>query len=74
MFNNLWKIYPRKINKVQAQKTFAKKIGKLKGEKHWIKVDIFISFLMNSISLWKKENRKLEMIPHFSSWLNANIE
>lgn len=74
MFNNLWKIYPRKINKVQAQKTFTKKIGKLKGEKALEKGRYIYKFLMNSISLWKKENRKLEMIPHFSSWLNANIE
>lgn len=74
MFNNLWKIYPRKINKVQAQKTFTKKIGKLKGEKALDKGRYIYKFLMNSISLWKKENRKLEMIPHFSSWLNANIE
>jgi len=74
MFDKLWKIYPRKINKVQAQKTFTKKIGKLKGEKALEKGRYIYKFLMNSISLWKKENRKLEMIPHFSSWLNANIE
>jgi hypothetical protein len=74
MFNNLWKIYPRKINKVQALKTFTKKIGKLKGEKALDKGRYIYKFLVNSISLWKKENRKLEMIPHFSSWLNANIE
>lgn len=74
MFDKLWKIYPRKINKVQAQKTFTKKIGKLKGEKALEKGRYIYKFLVNSISLWKKENRKLEMIPHFSSWLNANIE
>lgn len=74
MFNNLWKIYPRKINKVQAQKTFAKKIGKLKGEKALEKGRYIYKFLANSIALWKNENRKIEMIPHFSSWLNANIE
>ena len=74
MFDKLWKIYPRKINKVQAQKTFTKKIGKLKGEKALEKGRYIYKFLANSIALWKNENRKIEMIPHFSSWLNANIE
>ena len=74
MFDKLWKIYPRKINKVQAQKTFTKKIGKLKGEKALEKGRYIYKFLANSIALWKNEKRKIEMIPHFSSWLNANIE
>lgn len=78
MFEKLWKVYPRKINKVQARKTFGNKLKGLNEETSKDKGNAIYILLKQNIIGWSNEKngegRQLEMIPHFSSWLNANIE
>lgn len=77
-FSKTYEIYPRKVGKVQAKTTFAKKLKGLSREEAKKKAVGIYKMLQRQIELWKKENdwqgRKLEHIPYFSSWLNANIE
>ena len=77
-FSKTYEIYPRKVGKVQAKTTFVKKLKGLSREEAKKKAVGIYKMLHRQIELWKKENdwqgRKLEHIPYFSSWLNANIE
>lgn len=77
-FDKVYAIYPRKVNKVQAKTTFSHKLKSLtKDEAHNKAVAIY-RLLQAQIALWQKENdgqgRKVEHIPHFSTWLNSNVE
>lgn len=77
-FSKTYELYPRKVGKVQAKTTFTKKLKGLSREEAKKKAVGIYKMLQRQIELWKKENdwqgRKLEHIPYFSSWLNANIE
>lgn len=79
-FDKTWAIYPHKVGKEQAKKTWTKKLGLLKTEDEIkIKARKIYSLLTNHIDGWKKEVRKdgvgrpKQYIPHFSTWLNDNI-
>lgn len=77
-FSKTYEIYPRKVGKVQAKKTFEKKLKHFNREEaKQIAVRIY-NILKKQIELWSKENdyqgRKIEHIPYFSTWLNANFE
>lgn len=77
-FDKVYDIYPRKVNKIQARKTFADKLSCLeKTVAHKKAVGIY-KLLVKQILVWKNENggngRAMEHIPHFSTWLNANVE
>ena len=74
MFEKLWAIYPRKVAKAQAVKTFAKKVkGKTADEikdfcnKLWRKIKVRTAF-------WEEHETEKEFIPHFSSFLNNEFE
>ena len=74
MFEKLWSIYPRKVAKAQAVKTFAKKVkGKstdeLKdfGNNVWRRIKTRTAF-------WHNHDTEKEYIPHFSSFLNQEFE
>ena len=74
MFEKLWSIYPRKVSKAQAVKTFAKKVkGKSTDElkdfcnKVWRKIKVRTAF-------WEEHETEKEFIPHFSSFLNNEFE
>ena len=74
MFEKLWSIYPRKVAKAQAVKTFAKKVkGKSTDElkdfcnKVWRKIKVRTAF-------WEEHETEKEFIPHFSSFLNNEFE
>lgn len=73
-FENTYSIYPRKVSKVQSKKTYIKKLQGLDYESAYKKVGYIYKLLKRQIQTWQEEDRKLEYIPHFSSWLNANIE
>jgi hypothetical protein len=77
-FDSIYGIYPRKVSKVQAKETFEHKLRGLdKEEAHKKAVAIYRMLEAQNVA-WKSENdgqgRKLEHIPHCSSWLNANVE
>ena len=77
-FNNIYNIYPRKVNKVQAKKTFTNKLVGLEKEQAHKKAVQIYRMLEKQNAVWGTENdgqgRKLEHIPHFSTWLNSNVE
>lgn len=74
MFEKLWAIYPRKVAKAQAVKTFAKKVkGKSTDElkdfcnKVWRKIKVRTAF-------WEEHGTDKAYICHFSSFLNNEFE
>ena len=74
MFEKLWSIYPRKIAKAQAVKTFEKKIkGKTADEvkdfcnKLWRKIKVRTAY-------WEEHETEKAFIPHFSTFLNQECE
>lgn len=74
MFEKLWSIYPRKVAKAQAVKTFAKKVkGKTNDEikdfcnKVWRKIKVRTAF-------WEEHETDKAYICHFSSFLNNEFE
>ena len=81
LFDKTWAIYPRKVSKEQAKKTWAKKMKCCKtpqGVRN--KAAQIYKLLMSHIAMWRNEHgddgegaRPLEYIPHFSSWLNNEI-
>lgn len=77
-FNKIYELYPRKVNKLQAKETFEHKLRELNEEGAYKKARQICSMLNKQKALWSEENdgfgRKQEMLPHFSTWLNANVE
>lgn len=73
MFDKLWSLYPRKINKQLAKRTFEHKVRGLNEEECREKCNKIYSVQMQCISQWKKEERDLQYYPHYSSFLNSNI-
>ena len=77
-FDKVYAIYPRKVNKVQAKSTFEKKLKCLTKDEAHKKAVLIYRLIEAQISAWAKENdgqgRKSEHIPHFSTWLNNNVE
>lgn len=77
-FETTYSIYPRKVSKQQAKKTYEHKFRGLESdEARKLAIRIYKA-LQRQIALWQAENkgngRELEYIPHFSSWLNDNFE
>lgn len=81
LFDKTWAIYPRKVSKERAKKTWVKKMRCCKtcnGVRN--KAAQIYKLLMGHIKMWRTERgddgdgaRPLEYIPHFSSWLNNEI-
>jgi hypothetical protein len=61
-FNNLWAMYPRKVNKRMAEKAF-NKLNPMEQEQA-------IEAMPNHIKYWKSQNTELAYICHLSTWLN----
>lgn len=77
-FDKIYNIYPRKVSKVQAKTTFEHKLCGLEREDaRKIAIGVY-RMLETQNRLWGEENngegRKIEHIPHFSTWLNDNVE
>lgn len=77
-FEKTYAIYPRKVSKEQARKTYAHKLVGLDVEGARKKALTIYKALETQKDIWQKEydgaGRKIEHIPYFSSWLNANVE
>lgn len=77
-FNVIYELYPRKVGKVQAKETFEHKFRGLEKEESKKKATAIYRMLQTQIQVWGEENdgqgRKVEFIPHFSSWLSANVD
>lgn len=81
LFEKIWKVYPIKVSKEQAKKTWLKKLNKLnKQEDIYIKAKRIAMLLESHKKSWQtevdkqgNEGRPKQFIPHFSSWLNNEI-
>lgn len=77
-FDKVYAIYPRKVNKIQAKQTFQHKLLNLDQDTAHTKAIKIYQMLVKQKAEWQKENdgqgRKIEHIPHFSTWLNANVD
>ena len=73
-FDKTWETYPRKVSKVQARKTYEKKLAGLSAEEGRMKANRIFLLLRMHIEDWEDHERAIEYIPHFSTWLNENIE
>lgn len=72
-FDTLWKLYPRKINKILAQKTFEHKFRGLTEDECKEKANKIYKLEMQYINDIKANNTEMQYIQHFSSFLNARV-
>ena len=72
-FEACWKLYPRHEGKVMARRTFESKLPRQPDEAHKMAVRIYRT-IDKQKDLWDEQNRELQYMPYFSSWLNANFE
>lgn len=73
-FSKTWAIYPRKVSKVQARKTYEKKLSGRTSEEARMTANKIFLLLRSHMDEWEEKDREIEYIPHFSTWLNENIE
>ena len=63
-FDTFWDLYPRKVSKEYAQKTFIKHTDKTK-------CDVILAGLKQSLELDIRFKKEVRYIPHASTWLNS---
>lgn len=73
-FAKTWDQYPRKVSKEQGRKTYVNKLIGLDTEAARAKANEIFLTLQRHMDDWDEEERKEKYIPHFSTWLNENIE
>ena len=72
-FETLWKLYPRKVSKQQAKKNFEKVIRGLNEEECKEKCNLIYKAQMIQQQRWKTQKTEICYIPHYGTWLLANI-
>lgn len=72
-FQKLWELYPRKVNKELAKRTFEHKIRGLNEEDCKEKCRKIYQMQSAQVGVWKEKGTEMQFIPHFSTWLNASI-
>ena len=73
MFETLWKMYPRKVNKVLAKKTFEHKVRGLNEQECKDKCNQIYKVQLLRQKQWEQQGTDIQYIPHFSSFLNSSI-
>lgn len=73
IFDKLWEIYPRKVGKEAAKKAFEHKVRGLPEEDCRAKCNVIYIREKQAISGWVEDGTETQYIPHFSTWLNANV-
>lgn len=73
MFETLWKLYPRKVNKVLAKKTFEHKIRGLSEEECREKCNLIYKLQMTRQKQWKEDGREMQYVSHYSTFLNNEV-
>lgn len=73
-FTIIYRIYPRKVGKVQARTTFEHKFVGIEIDEAKQKVKAIKKMLETQCEIWRQEQRDEKYIPYFSTWLNDNIE
>lgn len=72
-FDKLWSLYPRKINKELAKRTFEHKMRGLTEEEVKDKANKIYILQQRYIKECNDNDRDLQYISHYSSFLNANV-
>ena len=73
MFETLWKMYPRKVNKELAKKTFEHKIRGLEEQECKDKCNLIYKAQKIAMVRWEEQGTEMQYIPHYSSWLNSSV-
>lgn len=73
MFETLWKLYPRKVNKVLAKKTFEHKVRGLTEQECKDKCNLIYKMQMMRVKQWESEGREMQYYPHYSTLLNSEV-
>lgn len=73
-FDYLWKIYPRKVGKQNAIKQYEKKVRGLTEEETKAVSNAIYAKLKKRIAYWQETETEICYIPHFASFLNAEIQ
>lgn len=73
MFETLWKMYPRKVNKELAKKTFEHKIRGLGEQECKDKCNLIYKAQKMAMARWEEQGTEMQYIPHYSSWLNSSV-
>lgn len=77
-FDTVYAIYPRKVSKIKAKEAWMHKFVGLEINEAKEKATKIWNELKRQILAWQNENdgegRKVEHIPHFSTWCNSNVE
>ena len=73
-FEKLWSIYPRKIAKQNAKKTFEHKIRGLSHEQCIEKCRAIYKAQVQYIKVLRDNNTQEQYIKHYSSWLNSEVK
>ena len=73
MFETLWRLYPRRVNKILAKKTFEHKVRGLTEQECKDKCNLIYKAEMRYINQIKENNTDINYVKHFSSWLNAEV-
>ena len=61
-FNELWEMYPRKVAKRVAQKSFERLTQTEQAQA--------LEAMPNHLAYWKSQDTQLAYIPHLATWLN----
>lgn len=73
MFETLWKIYPRKQDKLNAKKMFERKIRGLSEEECRTKCNLIYKAEVRYVMQLKANETPLEYTKLMASWLNAEV-
>ena len=73
MFETLWKMYPRKVNKELAKRTFEHKIRGLGEQECKDKCNLIYKAQKIAMARWEEQGTEMQYIPHYSSWLNSSV-
>jgi Uri superfamily endonuclease len=73
MFETLWKMYPRKVNKELAKRTFEHKVRGLGEQECKDKCNLIYKAQKIAMARWEEQGTEMQYIPHYSSWLNSSV-
>ena len=72
-FETLWKLYPRRINKELAKRSFEHKIRGLNEQECKDKCNLIYKAQKQAMNRWDEQGTEMQYIPHYSSWLNSSV-
>lgn len=72
-FETLWKLYPRRINKELAKRSFEHKIRGLNEQECKDKCNLIYKAQKQAMNRWEEQGTEMQYIPHYSSWLNSSV-